>query len=114
MILTKDRLAAAIPEHETVKAIAASFGVRVQHIYQRIRDWGLSLDELKERTDERPDSPSQEEIAAMAEQIRASWSPAETRRRIVGGGNRRWSPPSYKFGELAGVAESVAISRRGP
>lgn len=112
MVLTKERLAKAIPEHESVRQLAKVFGVRVQSIYQRIKDWGLSLDELKDRVAEERGEPTPEEIAARAEEIRKSWSPAETQRRIVGGGPRRWRPPSYRFGELVGVAESISISRR--
>jgi len=107
-MLTIASLKAAIPECTSVAEVARRFGVSNQVIYGRVRMWGLSLDDLKE-----PDTgPSPEEIAERAAEVRARWSSRERARRIVGGPPRRWRPPSYIAGELTGVAESIAISRR--
>jgi Zn-dependent peptidase ImmA (M78 family) len=103
MLLTKETLSKAIPEHDSVREVAKFFGVKSQLIYKRMRDWGLSRDEFRDRDEGKP---SLEEIEAAAAEIRATWSPAEMRRRIVGGPKSRWTPPAYRFGEL------VSVSRR--
>lgn len=108
-MITKDSLRVAITESESVSELARRFGVSNQVIYSRIRTWGLSLDDLKE-----PDiGPSPEEIAERAAEVRETWSSRERASRIAGCFRpRRWQPPAYRAGELAGVAESLAISRR--
>jgi transposase len=108
LMLTKDNLRVAITESFSVAELAKRFCVSHQVIYSRIRAWGLSLDDLKE-----PDlGPSPEEIAERAAEVRDRWSPRERASRIAGCFRpRRWRPPSYRAGELAGVAESLTISR---
>ena len=109
MLITKETLAAAIPQHRSVREIAKTYGTTVNAVYRKVKEYGLSLDELMDRFADQDDTPSPEEIAAAAAEIRKSWSPAETARRIVGGGPKRWRPPAYKVGELVGV---TAMSRR--
>ena len=104
MLLTKETLASAIPQHETVVQVAKAFGVTKNRIYGLVRQWGLSLDELKERD---VISPTPEEIASRSAEVRATWSAAETRRRnVYGSSTRHWRVPNYKPGDL------VSVSRR--
>jgi transposase len=89
MYLTETNLREAIPNHYSAIELAKTFGVSRNLIYDRVRQYGLSLDDLKEHEV----GPTPEEIAERAAEIRAGWSEEEEQRRIVGKGRHRWSPP---------------------
>lgn len=100
--MTRDELAAEIPNHTNAAGVARAFGVTKKVIYAKVSEYGLSLDELKEKDVE---SPTPEEIAARAAEIRAGWSAKETRsRNVYGSSNRRWTPPAYESGDLVSLS----------
>lgn len=100
MYLTEANLRDAIPNHYSVKDLAKTFGVSGSVIYARVNQYGLSLDELKEREEI---APPPEEIAERIAEVQARWSPRERRRRIVGGAQQRWTPPRFRSGTLERV-----------
>jgi len=89
MYISQTTLRDAIPNHYSAIELAKTFGVSRAVIYDRVRQYGLSLDDLKEHET----GPSLEEIAERAAEIRAGWSDEEEERRIVGKGRHRWVPP---------------------
>jgi hypothetical protein len=99
MYLSKDNLREAIPTHYSTIELAKTFGVTRNMIYKKVKDFGLSLDDLKEHET----GPTLEEIAERAAEIRAGWSEEEEQRRIVGTGRHRWCLPSFRSGTLTRV-----------
>lgn len=76
--MTRESLAEAIRNSSSVAQVAAKFREKNSLIYRRIKEWGLSLDELQSVEDE---GPTAEEIAARAAEVRQKWSPRERLRR---------------------------------
>jgi len=95
--MTKADLRDAIPNHYSVRDLAKTFGVAGSAIYARVVQYGLSLEELKEREEV---GPTPEQIAERVAEVQAKWSPRERRSRLVGGSPVRWTPPTLRVGTL--------------
>jgi hypothetical protein len=105
--MTRESLAEAIRNSSSVAQVAAKFRERNAVIYRRIKEWGLSLDELQRAEDE---GPPPEEIAARAAEVRKGWSPKEERRRAGAYAPQPVSIRAYGYRPKTGVALEVSCA----
>lgn len=92
-MLTQELLVGELAADCQVAEIAEKYDVSIGRIYRLAREWGVSM---KDRRVDRDNSPSPEEIAERAAEIRKGWSETEELSRIAGSMRRkRWTPQSY-------------------
>lgn len=73
--------------------IAAAMGISRTLVYTNAKRYGLQNRAVM--TAEKNDPPP-EVIAQRAAAIRATWTPEEEAKRLVGNATRRWSPPRFR------------------
>lgn len=106
MKLTKESLAPLYTNNKIdIADVAEAFGVSRSVIYSRAISWGLS------RTRAEPDSPSEEEIAEMAAEIRSGWSREETEKRYVGPRRVPYCMPCFETSDLTGSNDLPVYAR---
>jgi len=99
--LSRDNLA-AVWTTKSVPEIAAQFGVGTSTIYHWGKKWKMPQRRKYADLGPRQDDPCEKTIEQRAAEVRAQWSPAERKRRLVGVARKatRWTPPVIAIGEI--------------
>lgn len=92
----------------SVAQIADKYKTTRATVYSRARMWGLPA-RSERQDDDSETSPSPEEIAERAAEVRRGWTGQERASRLVGSArsHRRWTIPEIKTGEI----EAPSFSR---
>lgn len=107
--LTKERLQEELGKAMKVSEIAGKYGTTIGKVYRLARGWGVSVVIPR---DEDGDCPTEDEIKALAAEIRDGWSPQEEQSRIVGPYRRVvWKAPSFRRDDIMAAAGAVVRSK---
>jgi hypothetical protein len=106
--LTKRALEKKLQENVRSADLIAFFGVTEHQFYYWSRKWGLAK---KRCLDDEIESPSIEEIASRAADVRAGWSEDEMERRACGRHRAPYSIPVIATSDLVGEVEAPAYAR---
>lgn len=92
----------------SVVQIANKYKTTRATVYSRARMWGLPS-RSERQDDDNESSPSPEEIAERAAEVRRGWTGQERASRLVGSSRspRRWTVPEIRIGEI----EAPSFSR---
>jgi hypothetical protein len=91
---------------ESVKEVCKKLKITEQSAYYWARKFGLpKFCGIDDET-----TPTAEEIAERAAEIRARWSPAEEKRRCAGAGRVSYGIPSYATARSSGSKYPVFVS----
>jgi hypothetical protein len=106
--MDRNSLLEVVRDCESVVEVAERLGVSSGFVYSRMQLFGIATDELKE-----PEvaSPTPDEIASRAAEVRAGWSERETARRAGAFASRGWSLPSFSYdGRTKSFSERAVAS----
>lgn len=97
-MLTQQLLIEELSSDKRVADIADKYDVSIGRIYRLAREWGVSM---KDHRVDHDNSPTPEEIAERAAEIRRGWSKTEEISRTAGSMRRkRWVPQSYSRDDI--------------